>query len=211
MLTRSGYRHVEGGIKKMADKLYIKSMNPYAPFRNAPYAATTYPPAPTPISLAANQTVRVTSAYRNPERNERVSGARASKHMLGRALDISVYNIKGYGTQDRGAAFYKVWQVMHGANPGDAGYNNISIPNVPTIAQASPTVPWADRWALETGGAKDILTSNDSWVKTKYDKVKKKNVPTNYEIDFNKTGVLDGYEFAGHLHIQDNPNAGDHK
>jgi len=126
-----------------------------------PYAAY-----PTTATLAADQTIKVTSAYRNPERNEKFSKATASRHMLGRALDISINNIGGYGSKSRGVAFYKAWEVIHRLNTGT--YN-------PTrTTTTSSSVPTADRWALETGGASNILTSNGGWVTSRYNKAKKK-------------------------------------
>jgi hypothetical protein len=135
----------------------------------------------------------MTSAYRNPERNEAIGGAPASRHMLGRALDISVNHIGGYGSKSRGVAFYKAWEVIHGANP--------------SVAKSTSTnVPWADFWQLEDGGSNAILKSNAGyWVSTR------NGILTNFDLDDNKNGVLDGYEQTGHLHIQDNPISGTHQ
>ncbi len=201
------YKSEFEGIPKV-----VPLSDPYAGIRdpNGPNP----PPFPGSITLEANQTARVTSAYRNPERNEFFSTASASRHMLGRALDVSVNNIGGYGTQSRGAAFYKAWETIHRLTPLPAGgYNPIRItgtPGTPGTPGTSTSVPWADRWALETGNAKDILVNNSGWVTQVYNKVTKQYDDTFYAEDINQDGVLDGYEATGHLHIQDNPNQGGH-
>jgi hypothetical protein len=189
---------VEDGMKKLwtdfqsafttASSTPVPLTDPYAAVRNDPYSTTTYPPYNPYASLATNQTPVVTSAYRNPERNEAIGGAPASRHMLGRALDISVNHIGGYGSKSRGVAFYKAWEVIHGANPSVA-------------KSASTNMPWADFWQLEDGGSNAILKSNaGAWVANK-----------KYELDTNNDGIPDGYGKTGHLHIQDNPNSGVHK
>ena len=162
-----------------------------------PYAAY-----PTSKKLAADQTALVTSAYRNPERNERIGSTPTSNHMLGRALDISVNNIGPKGSQSRGMAFYIAWRAIHGANPGDTGYTNATN----RLAGVSPNVNWADYWQLEgKNGATDVvLKSHSGWV----------NTDDALDIGANLgpgNGVADGYDRTFHLHIADRPNYGVHK
>ena len=181
----------------------------YAQWRPAQGSGLTDPYAayPTTKKLAANQTALVTSAYRNPERNERIGSTPTSNHMLGRALDISVNNIGKSGSQSRGMAFYVAWKAIHGANPG-VGYNNASYPDGQSTA-----VPWANYWQLEgVNGATDVvLKSHKGWVTTKYNVTTGQNDLTNYHQDRNYDGILDGYGKTFHLHIEDKPNQGAHK
>ena len=169
-----------------------------------PYAAY-----PTSKKLAANQTALVTSAYRNPERNERIGSTPTSNHMLGRALDLGVNNIGDSGSQSRGMAFYIAWRAMHGANPGDAGYTDAAS----RLAGVSPNVNWADYWQLEgEGGATDVvLKSHSGWVTTKYNVITGQNELTNYHQDNNRDGIKDGYGLTFHLHIADRPANGVHR
>ncbi len=73
---------------------------------------------------------------------------------------MSMNSFGVYCSQYRGVAFYKVWEVIHGANPGDAGYQSVPIPSEPTTTGTSTSVPWADRWALEDRNARTIIESN---------------------------------------------------
>lgn len=148
-----------------------------------------------PNALTADQTAFVTSAYRNPERNEAIPGKAASRHMLGRALDISVNNIGSYGTLSRGEAFYKVWEGIHRLKADTAATYNPTR----TATGAPDRVPWADFWQLEDSGSHAVLTSSGGWALNKY------------SLDNSGSGIPDGYEQTGHLHIQDNPNEGNHK
>jgi hypothetical protein len=195
---------VEDGMKKLwtdfqsafttASSTPVPLTDPYAAVRNDPYSTTTYPPYNPYATLATNQTPVVTSAYRNPERNEAIGGAPASRHMLGRALDVSVLNIPSLGSKAnptpsfyRGMAFYKAWEVVHGSNP---------VSQVAT----SKTVPTADLWQLEgPGGPTDVIliSGNGTWRSGFQSTPDKK--------DTNKNGIADGYERTGHLHLQDNP------
>jgi len=160
----------------------------------------------------------VTSACRNPERNERTGGKPASRHMPGRALDVGMANIPSLTrprrdangnivrdangnivyvdnpTFDRGVAFYKAWEVIHGPNPTVVK----PIPNAPTANGPSASVPWADFWQLEDRHARPILKSNAGFV-----------LPLDAQ-DNSGTGIPDGYERSGHLHMQDDPNVGVH-
>jgi hypothetical protein len=140
----------------------------------------------------------VTSAYRNPERNEAIGGAATSNHMLGRALDIGFNNTGPSGDLDRGVAFYKAWRTVHGANPGDTGYQNAPS----RFKGTSANVPTADYWQLEgAGGPTDVILASHY---TGFPKLSDKK-------DSNKNGILDGYDRTFHLHIADRPVYGAHK
>ncbi|OIP99493.1 MAG: hypothetical protein AUK35_06335 [Zetaproteobacteria bacterium CG2_30_46_52] len=138
--------------------------------------------------------------YRNPERNEKIGSGSTSKHMLGRALDISINDIldlvspSGVTTPSfwRGATFNKAWEVIHGGNP------------VATVA-TSAAVPYADLWQLEgRDGPSDVILigGHGTWRSGFLDTLDSE--------DNNRNGIADGYERTGHLHLQDNPSQGTH-
>jgi len=79
--------------------------------------------------------LRISSGFRNPERNERVGGARDSKHLRGRALDLAFAGTLGNPSQERGILFGSLWQMIEGGT-GD-------------VAQA-------DWWQLERGTTKVV-------------------------------------------------------
>lgn len=56
--------------------------------------------------------LRPSSAYRNPERNERVGGKANSLHMLGRALDVAAENLTALSLVDRGTLFGSLWSMV---------------------------------------------------------------------------------------------------
>ncbi|PIV30080.1 MAG: hypothetical protein CO186_02630 [Zetaproteobacteria bacterium CG_4_9_14_3_um_filter_49_83] len=141
------------------------------------------PPGTT--SLPADDGIRVSSSYRNPERQEYYGNATKSLHMMGRALDIAATGVPSLGTSanptpsfDRGVVFHIVTNAME---------NN------------SIAAPYWDMWQLEDI---DIAT------------VKNSSGFSNSRIDGadrNNNGILDGYERTGHLHLQDDPTLGNHR
>jgi len=80
-----------------------------------------------------SNSLAVSSAFRNPERNERVSTATQSKHMMGRALDFYFTGSLGLPSDERAILFGSIWEMT------ENGTGN--------IAQA-------DFWQLEEGGVK---------------------------------------------------------
>jgi len=86
----------------------------------------------------------------------------------------------------RGLAFYKIWEVIHGTNPTARLTRSISV-------------DWADFWQLEDINSSPILKSNGG-----------KFVIALDGQDNNSSGILDGYERVGHLHMQGDPNTGVH-
>jgi len=163
----------------------------------------TIPAFSTNKTLAANQTAKVTSGYRNPERNEFFSIATTSRHMLGRALDVSISNISAVVSFDRGVAFYKAWEVIHRLTEPlpQPVYNPTRNAGFPD--GASTAVPWADFWQLEgAGGPGDVI------LKSNARRFEKRAVD---DVDLNGDNVLDGYARTFHLHIEDKPNSGVHR
>ena len=125
-----------------------------------------------------NNQIKVTSAYRNPERNERVGGKSGSYHMRARALDVGFKDLP-YPTTDvpvdqRGLTFGPLYRMMRDTNPvpsasmyqleGRAGPSSVQLRN--TVSSGYPTEP-------------DPFDDSDG-----------DNIPNEYELSY-------------HLHIQD--------
>lgn len=132
----------------------------------------------TQITWPTGATIEVTSGYRNPERNERVSSAQGSRHMLGRALDLAIRNVNSH---DKAKAYYILWEVITANPPAEAdiiAYEDKPAHWFYTVSRAgnwsnpSPKEPWVDRDRLPTG---------------------------------NPDGIPDGFDLVSHVHIQDNP------
>ena len=122
--------------------------------------------------------IMVTSAYRNPERNERVGGVSASYHMRARALDVGFRDFP-YPTEDvpvdqRGLTFGPLYRMMRDDNAvpsatmfqleGRAGPSSVQLRSTGSNGHPTEPNPFAD---------------NDG-----------DNIPNEYELTY-------------HLHIQD--------
>ena len=70
--------------------------------RQNPYNSLTVP----------SHSLAVSSAFRNPERNERVSSATQSKHMMGRALDFYFTGSLGLPSDERAILFGSLWEMV---------------------------------------------------------------------------------------------------
>jgi len=135
-------------------------------------------------TMPTGDDIRVSSSYRNPERQEYYGNATKSLHMMGRALDIAATGVPSLGTSanptpsfDRGVVFHIVTNAME---------NN------------SIAAPYWDMWQLEDI---DIATvKNGSGFIDDAD-----------GLDNSGSGIADGYERTGHLHLQDDPTKGNHR
>ncbi|WP_428624992.1 D-Ala-D-Ala carboxypeptidase family metallohydrolase, partial [Sedimenticola sp.] len=141
-----------------------------------------------------NNRLEVSSAYRNPERNERVGGTKESRHMLGRAIDFDfqalpvldegaslLQQLQQY--TGRGILFGQLWQMLR--------------------EHHHDWVPTANFAQLEgRGGPSDVQIAStlcpDSGV------CPQNQVPIGIR-DQDEDEVADEYELTFHLHIQDNP------
>jgi hypothetical protein len=106
------YRYVvDGGMVEMAQGLVTALANG----RSATYVGIDGEDVSMPEAAIYN----ITSSYRNPERNERVKGASASRHMLGKAVDLGIGGIdRGLLPHDMAAAYYAAWKLLvNGAVP----------------------------------------------------------------------------------------------
>jgi hypothetical protein len=127
-----------------------------------------------------DNTIKVNSAYRNPERNERVGGASGSWHMRSRALDVGfddlLYPKDDVAVDQRGKVFGPLWRMMTDNN----------------------AVPSASMFQLEgRAGPKDVkLRSTGSDGHSKEPSIDE-------DEDEDEDGIPDEYELSYHLHIQD--------
>lgn len=92
-LQRSNYGAGHGNILRNANEMYRVAQ--YMRNHNSAQLDTMRTQNPNPIAEAVTDAVRVTSSWRNPERNENLSGAAfRSNHQSGRALDMQSFHVQ---------------------------------------------------------------------------------------------------------------------
>ena len=86
--------------------------------------------------------LRLTSGYRNPERNERIGGSRGSRHMLGRAIDLAFAGTLGQPSDERGLLFGSLWaEVEAGAGVAAAAdYWQLEEGTTPILKRGQPVL-----------------------------------------------------------------------
>jgi len=187
--NHTGYAYqyvVEDGMVKMWEA-YKKAFDTYSAIE----VITGTTPNTATFTFPAGVSMRVNSAYRNPERNEAIGSKPDSTHMLGRALDIGATGLALRTSSNaadklkRGQAFYKIWRSI-----------NIGLKY--KYKAKSTTVTTADFWQLEGDGPWDVKVKNGETGSFGWQVL-------SYGEDRNHNGILDGYEQVGHLHMQDNP------
>lgn len=128
------------------------------------------------VQWPAGAVIEVTSGFRNPERNERVSGATGSRHMLGRALDVAIHHVEG---EEKEIAYFILWEMLKDGLPDTADYVQ-----------------------YETKGAAMIKKINRAESNSAESNPALWN-PANDLHPIN--GIADGFLEIDHLHLQDNP------
>jgi len=144
---------------------------------------------PYTITMPADDGIRVSSAYRNPERQEFYGTATKSLHMMGRALDIAATGVLSLGTS---------------ANPTPSFARGVVF-NIVSNAIETNTIakPYWDLWQLEDIDIA-VVRNRAGWA----------NPDDALDIGPNRgsgNGIPDGYERTGHLHLQDDPTKGNHR
>jgi len=94
--------------------------------------------------------LRVTSAYRNPERNERFGGAPNSRHMLGRALDIAFQPDLDTPSVERAILFARLWEIIEGCSEGESacGVGRVQLERISGNLKREGTQSWKGEQAL---------------------------------------------------------------
>ncbi|MDF3012887.1 MAG: hypothetical protein K0Q78_1091 [Cellvibrio sp.] len=136
---------------------------------------------PIMVSIPTEITIRVSSGYRNPERQERQGGttpASRSAHMSGKALDIALDGATGTATERRrknAKAYYGMWVMVRNGNVADANWYQLEYGTASKIVQA------------QEGGA-PVFGAKDGVI---YD----------FVLDSNIDGVPDAVEDTEHFHL----------
>jgi hypothetical protein len=144
--------------------------------------------------------LRMNSAWRNPERNERITDNATSRHMVGRAVDLGASKVPlyGAGTPNRAKLLWQLWRSIDKTSKVQ---NGIQI-----------------RWLLEnadgststTHGASNSVyllmggTSNNGEVPVNFDNSDVQNSSGALIPD----GIPDIFNWASHIHLETMPIRG---
>lgn len=143
--------------------------------------------------------LRMNSAWRNPERNERITSNTTSRHMVGRAVDLGSSGVLLYGVDTTNRAKL-LWQLWRAIETTSATENGIQI-----------------RWILENAngannsnhGAVDsvFLVQGGTTVRTVPTTLDTTDVRGATEFD-GSDGIPDMFNRATHVHFESMPSRG---
>lgn len=161
----------------------------------------------TAVPISATGDIRVTSSWRNPERNEIVGGVRRSNHQLGRALDLKSkhrLNAKPVNVPLNRAMFEAgrdFLSALVALNP-NGNFVNVEILVETQLPNDGTYLLW--KYIYKDSSIKSIRGSNSS-----LKKVFKKKLGLNNPPQDNEAALTKALQCATHIHIGWRPGSGD--
>jgi hypothetical protein len=135
--------------------------------------------------------LRMNSAWRNPERNERITDNATSRHMVGRAVDLGASGVPFYGagTPNRSKLLWQLWRAIDSTSSTDNGVEM--------------------RWMLEHGPSKTFYLQSGvvpSWSKVTqiFDNTDTRGAKETDAAD----GIPDIFNKSSHIHLETMPQIG---
>ncbi|WP_396589157.1 hypothetical protein [Bermanella sp. R86510] len=143
--------------------------------------------------------LRMNSAWRNPERNERITDNATSRHMVGRAVDLGASGVPlyGSGTTNRAKLLWQLWRAIDDTN---SVQNGIQI-----------------RWILENADGGDRTSHGGlNSVYLLQGGTAVRSVPSNFDATDRRDssgalipdGIPDIFNWASHIHLETMPTRG---
>jgi hypothetical protein len=142
--------------------------------------------------------LRMNSAWRNPERNERITDNATSRHMVGRAVDLGSSEVDGYeaGTTKRAKLLWQLWRAIDSTSSTD---NGVEI-----------------RWILENGNGTSLSYGVNESIYLLQSGTTVRTVPIEMDLtDITGENVFDGadgipdiFNRATHVHLETMPTRG---
>jgi hypothetical protein len=152
-----------------------------------------------PVGSTLKSKLKMNSAWRNPERNERITSNATSRHMVGRAVDLGASGVPLYGdnTTNRAKLLWQLWRASETTSAID---NGIQI-----------------RWILENAngstssmhGTVDsvFLLQGGTTVRTVPKVMDSTDIRGKTEGD-SPDGIPDVFNRATHVHLESMPSRG---
>lgn len=152
-----------------------------------------------PAGSTLESKLRMNSAWRNPERNERITSNETSRHMVGRAEDLGSSGVPLYGANTTNRAKL-LWQLWRGAESTSAVESGIQI-----------------RWILENAAGIDSNNhGNANSVYFLQGGTTVRTVPAALDMTdeigsqgvSDPDGIPDVFNRASHIHLETMPTRG---
>ncbi|MGR6871832.1 hypothetical protein ACU6U9_05880 [Pseudomonas sp. HK3] len=143
------------------------------------------------VGTTLSKKLRMNSAWRNPERNERITDNATSRHMVGRAVDLGTSGVDGYeaGTKNRAKLLWQLWRAISSQSSTD---NGVEI-----------------RWMLEHGPSSTFYLQGGevpSWssITQVLDLADTRGASPSDPAD----GIPDIFNLSSHIHLESMPQIG---